>query len=489
MAESPSIPSNVMEENENLRQQVRELENENESLRKNIEELLKQLESSEDEKNIIRQYNKTLEQELTETINDCQKEMRTNEEALQEKMHRKQEEYEMEKLAFQLKVEDLEIENQMFRSENDTAMGSMCEFIQNFQKEKDKMRQQIQAHQTDTHDANATPETFKQFKDLFEEIKQEIESLNNQNQDLKQETVAKNMAVQEEVKELKCILQGLTSFEHESNTIKQQNDALEQEVQELTKKLADCQKEMRQKEEALHEKMHRKHEEYEMEKLALQEKVEDVETDNQAYRLENDAAIRRMCEMNHNFEKEKKKMRKQIQALQNDIREANETLETLIEFKELYEKLQQENESLKNQNQDLKQEIEAKNIAVQEEVQEIKSVLEDLKSFEEESNRIKQQNNALEQEVQELTKKLADYQKEMRQKEEDLQEKMQELDKGEPHQSSFEDIPTESASHMETPQEQTFKPRDVEEKDQGGWISWLRGAALHFALSHYSYPY
>ncbi|CAI5689979.1 unnamed protein product [Oreochromis niloticus] len=242
-------------------------------------------------------------------------------------------------------------------------------------------------------------------------------------------------------------------------------------------------------------KMPSKHKEFDMEKLALQEKVEDLQTDNQAFRAENDDIIRNMCELKENFQKEKNKMRQQIQALQNDIREANATLETFKGFKEMYEQLKQENESLNNQNQDLKQEIETKNIAVQEEIQELKSVLQGLKSVENDSNRIRQQNNALEQEVQELTKKLADCQKEMRQNEEALQEKMQVPDKGEPHQSSFEltpnsnestekeeriktsentdleeknkDIPTESSSHMETPQEQTFKPRDVEERISG----------------------
>ncbi|CAI5689978.1 unnamed protein product [Oreochromis niloticus] len=528
MAESPSIPSDVMEENENLRQQVREFKNENENLRQNIEMLLIQLKSSEDEKNIIRQYNKTLEQELTKTINDCRMEltktindcwmeMRRNEEVLQEEMHRQQEEYEMEKLALQQKVENLQRNNQVFTTENDVTIRSMGGLNQTFQKEKDKMRQQIQAHQNDIHEANTTPETFKEFKELFEAIKQELEFLNNHNQDLKQDIEAKNIAVQEEIQELKSVLQGLKSVENDSNRIKQQNNGLKQEVQELTKKLADCQKEMRQNEEALHEKMRRKHEEYDMEKLKLEFIVEDLESNNLAFRSEHDATIRSMCDLKQTFQKEKNKMRQQIQSLQNDIQEANATLETFKEFKGLYEELKQENESLNNQNQDLKQEIETKNIAIQEEVQEIKSVLQGLKSFEEESNRIKQQNNALEQEVQELTKKLADCQKEMRQNEEALQEKMQVPDKGEPHQSSFEltpnsnestekeeriktsentdleeknkDIPTESSSHMETPQEQTFKPSDVEEKDQRRWITWLQGAALHFAFSDYIYPH
>ncbi|XP_005752817.1 uncharacterized protein PF11_0207-like isoform X2 [Pundamilia nyererei] len=258
-----------------------------------------------------------------------------------------------------------------------------------------------------------------------------------------------------------------------------------------------------------------KHEEYEMEKLALQEKVEDLQTDNQAYRLDNDAIIQSMFDLKQTFQNEKDKMRQQIQALQNDIHEANTTLENFKDFKELYEELKQENESLNNQNQDLKQEIEAKNIAIQEEVKEFKSVLQGLKSFEEENNRIKEQNYALEQEVQELTKKLADCQKEMRLNEQALQEEMQEIDKGESHQSSFEltpesnestekeeriktsettdleeknkDIPTESSSHMETPQEETFQPRDVE--DHGGWTTWLQGVALYFAFSDYIYPH
>lgn len=42
MSESPSISSDVMEENVNLRQQVREFKNENENLRKTIELLLKE---------------------------------------------------------------------------------------------------------------------------------------------------------------------------------------------------------------------------------------------------------------------------------------------------------------------------------------------------------------------------------------------------------------------------------------------------------------
>uniref|UniRef100_A0A3P8PFS9 Uncharacterized protein n=1 Tax=Astatotilapia calliptera TaxID=8154 RepID=A0A3P8PFS9_ASTCA len=204
------------------------------------------------------------------------------------KMPCKHEEYEMEKLALQEKVKDLQTDNQALRSENDAIIQSMCDLKQTFQNEEVKMRQQIQALQNDIHEANASLENFKDFKELYEESKQENESLNNQNQDLKQEIEAKNIAIQEEVKELKSVLQELKSFEEESNRIKEQNNALEQEVQELTKKLADCQKEMRQNEQALEERMHRNREEYEMEKLALQEKVKDLQTDNQALRSEND---------------------------------------------------------------------------------------------------------------------------------------------------------------------------------------------------------
>ncbi|XP_013125929.2 ankycorbin-like isoform X1 [Oreochromis niloticus] len=544
MAESPSIHSDVIEKNIKLRQQVREFKGENENLRKNIEVLLKEYGFSknkrkrelqlENEKlcleNLDLNYcvaylhceNQALRQQVQAKesayeLND--QELKSALEQLKSnlKMPSKHKEFDMEKLALQEKVEDLQTDNQAFRAENDDIIRNMCELKENFQKEKNKMRQQIQALQNDIREANATLETFKGFKEMYEQLKQENESLNNQNQDLKQEIETKNIAVQEEIQELKSVLQGLKSVENDSNRIRQQNNALEQEVQELTKKLADCQKEMRQNEEALHEKMRRKHEEYDMEKLKLEFIVEDLESNNLAFRSEHDATIRSMCDLKQTFQKEKNKMRQQIQSLQNDIQEANATLETFKEFKGLYEELKQENESLNNQNQDLKQEIEAKNIAIQEEVQEIKSVLQGLKSFEEESNRIKQQNNALEQEVQELTKKLADCQKEMRQNEEALQEKMQVPDKGEPHQSSFEltpnsnestekeeriktsentdleeknkDIPTESSSHMETPQEQTFKPSDVEEKDQRRWITWLQGAALHFAFSDYIYPH
>ncbi|KAL3983511.1 androgen receptor [Sarotherodon galilaeus] len=544
MAESPSIPSNMIEKNIKLRQQVREFKGENENLRKNIEVLLKEYGFSknkrkrelqlENEKlcleNLDLNYcvaylhceNQALRQQVQAKESAYEQNDQELKSALEQlksnlKMPCKHKEFDMEKLALQEKVEDLQTDNQAFRAENDDIIRNMCELKENFQKEKNKMRKQIQALQNNIREANATLETFKGFKELYEQLKQENESLNNHNQDLKQDIEAKNIAVQEEIQELKSVLQGLKSVENDSNRIRQQNNALEQEVQELTKKLADCQKEMRQNEEALQEEMQRKYEEYDMEKLKLEFIVEDLQSNNLAFRAENDSAIWSMGELKENFQKEKDKMRQQIQSLQNDIHEANATLETFKDFKELYEELKQENESLNNHNQDLKQDIEAKNIAVQEEVQELKSVLQGLKSFEEESNRIKQQNNALEQEVQELTKKLVDCQKEMRQNEEALQEKMQEPDEGEPHQSCFEltpksnestekeeriktsentdleeknkDIPTESSSHMETPQEQTFKPRDVEEKDQRRWITWVRGAALYFAFSDYIYPH
>ncbi|XP_039875834.1 polyamine-modulated factor 1-binding protein 1-like [Simochromis diagramma] len=436
MSESPSISSDVMEENENLRQQVREFKDENENLRKTIELLLKEYGFSKNKKkrelqlqneklclenselNYSVAYLQCENQALRQQVQAKESAYEQNDQewksALEQlknnlKMPCKHEEYEMEKLALQEKVEDLQTDNQALRSENDAIIQSMCDLKQTFQNEKDKMRQQIQALQTDIHEANASLENFRDFKELYEELKQENESLNNQNQDLKQEIEAKIIAIQEEVKELK-------SFEEESNRIKEQNNALEQEVQELTKKLADCQKEMRQNEQPLEERMHRKHveyemekitlllkvedlqtdnqafqtnieellkqlessedekniirqynkaleqeltktindcrmdvtktindcwremrqneqalqeemhlqlEEYEMEKLALQEKVENLQTENQAFRSENDVTIQSMCDLKQTFQKERDKMRQQIQVLQNDIHEAN----------------------------------------------------------------------------------------------------------------------------------------------------------------------
>ncbi|XP_013771300.1 leucine-, glutamate- and lysine-rich protein 1-like isoform X1 [Pundamilia nyererei] len=227
----------------------------------------------------------------------------------------KHEEYEMEKLALQEKVEDLQTDNQAYRLDNDAIIQSMFDLKQTFQNEKDKMRQQIQALQNDIHEANTTLENFKDFKELYEELKQENESLNNQNQDLKQEIEAKNIAIQEEVKEFKSVLQGLKSFEEENNRIKEQNYALEQEVQELTKKLADCQKEMRQNEQPLEERMHRKHVEYEMEKITLLLKVEDLQTDNQAFQTNIEELLKQL----ESSEDEKNIIRQYNKALEQEL--------------------------------------------------------------------------------------------------------------------------------------------------------------------------
>uniref|UniRef100_A0A669DE72 Uncharacterized protein n=1 Tax=Oreochromis niloticus TaxID=8128 RepID=A0A669DE72_ORENI len=209
--------------------------------------------------------------------------------------------------------------------------------------EKDQMRHEILAPHFDLQ-AETMMKNFRALEINYCMMKQENECFKKHNQDLKEEVEAKNSALQEQAQELLSILEQLKSSEDDKNRIRQYNKALELEVQELNKKLADCQKEVRQNEEALQEKMHHRHEEYEMEKLTLQQKVEDLQKDNQAFRLQNDAAIQSMCELKENFQKEKDEMKQQIQALQNDIHEANETLQNFKEFKELYGEIKQEND-------------------------------------------------------------------------------------------------------------------------------------------------
>ncbi|XP_035765619.1 protein Daple-like [Neolamprologus brichardi] len=360
MAESPSISSDVVEENENLHQQVRELKDENENLQKNIELLLKEHGFSKNKKK-----------------------------------------------------RELQLENEKLCLEN----SDLNYRVDSLHCENQALTQQVQAKES-AYEQNA-----QELKSALEKLKISEHSGKKFQKFLDQQSKSVEILLNKDLQE-----------EEEHNRIKQQNNALEQEVQELTKKLADCQKEVRQKKQALEEEMHRKQKEYEMEKLALQLKVEDLQRENQAFRSQKDAATGSTCDL--------------------------------------------------------------------------------IQSFQNEKDKIKQQNNAY-QKVK-LTKKLTDCQKEVRQNEQAPQEEMQELDKGEPHQSSFEltpesnestekeeriktsettdleeknkDIPTESSSHMETPQEQTFQPRDVEEKDHGGWITWLRGAALYFAFSDYMYP-
>ncbi|XP_039471213.1 ERC protein 2-like [Oreochromis aureus] len=497
MAASSSIPSDVIEDNENLVQQVKELKDENKNLQKSIDVLLKDYEFSKNKKKRELQLeNEKLGSENLD-LNYCISHLHFENQALRQQVEAKenaceQKDQELKNALAQLKssedyrkefkeyldqlskgvaclLDGVKTEKMSKCLKNHDANESTCELQSNFQQEKDQMRHEILAPHFDLQ-AETIMKNFRALEINYCMMKQENECFKKHNQDLKEEVEAKNSALQEQAQELLSILEQLKSSEDDKNRIRQYNKALELEVQELNKKLADCQKEVRQNEEALQEKMHHRHEEYEMEKLTLQQKVEDLQKDNQAFRLQNDAAIQSMCELKENFQKEKDEMKQQIQALQNDIHEANETLQNFKEFKELYGEIKQENECLSSQNQGLKQEIEAKNIAVQEKVKELKCILQELKSSEADNNRI-QLDKCEPQLTPKSNESIEKGERIKTSKNTDLEEKNK-------------DNTTKSSSHMETPQEQT--DRAVKEEDQGGWITWLRGAALHFALSHYN---
>lgn len=250
-----------------------------------------------------------------------------------------------------------------------------------------------------------------------EELKQQIKELKNENKTLKQqnstirdlkvenadlkqqkrELINENKILQKNIEVL--FKQSGFSKNKRKRDLQLENETFHFRIQDLefwNGILRDLKssntKEIQQQKEVIQE-MQDEIRELQSDKAGLVIKVGDMEKDNQSLKKENDVMIKRMCELKKDFEKEKDDMQQQIQAVKNELHQANTAFKELQESEERKRIMNEENKTTNSAQ--LRQTLE-------------------LQCFAHEIDILRQHNELLEQDLQELSKRSDDCQKELK---------------------------------------------------------------------------
>ncbi|CAI5690022.1 unnamed protein product [Oreochromis niloticus] len=256
----------------------------------------------------------------------------------------------------------------------------------NLRAENEKLKQQIKELKNEN-------KTLKQQNSTIRDLKVENADLKQQ----KRELINENKILQKNI-EVLFKLSGFSKNKRKRD-LQLENETIHiriQELEHLNKDLQDSQssntKEIQQQNEVMQE-MFDDIRELQSKKAGYVIKVKGMEKDNQSLRKENDVMIKRMCEMKRDFEKEKDDMQQQIQAVKNELHQANTAFKELQESEERKRIMNEENKTTNSAQ--LRQTLE-------------------LQCFAHEIDILRQHNELLEQDLQELSKRSGDCQKELK---------------------------------------------------------------------------